>query len=1031
MTINALTLIIRLLVISVMFVSAVQADEETNLEYFEKYVRPVLSENCFRCHGSQKQESGIRLDHIDFLRREGNFGPILVPGKPLESNLYIAVAHKSQDLKMPYEKEKLPQHEIDALHQWISDGANWPDEPLPSGDSAQFDLKDRINRLPWIWRKPTMHSLPQVTGSEWATSTVDYFILNKLENAGLQPAKAAAPEVWLRRVYFAITGLPPTPEQVQDFLDSDYSSRKASVVDALLDSPHFGERWARHWMDLVRYAESRGHESDFLIANAWHYRDYLIRAFNEDVPYDAFLTEHLAGDLIADPRRHPQTGANESILATGWPFFGEEVHSPVDIRQDEKDRTDNKIDVLSKTFFGLTVACARCHDHKFDAISQKDYYSLTGYILSSRFRQVRFESIQHNLNISTKLESLRKETRDQLMANLESFIQRLDKTIPNPENGNPLDIWEPQVGSKIVLNFDKPDTDWFGTGLLFGRKSIPKGQILLSEAGDLQFFQLAEAGHASRDPFWNDLKIRSGNEQDSGNLDAVGRSAGSVQSPTFQVTHGKIHILMQGETKVYAGVDAHLMLAGPLHGKLIKVLKSNEKKWVVYDLSEYKGHRVHLEFGPVADKDLNVWAIVDGPVLHTSSISSSSDVLETIGALRSGKSISTAQAQSLNRVISDLSEKYQNTPNDWMKRNQEILTSYRQSRNQLQDQIQKESRTAISLSDGNGVNEHVLSRGKYQRPKGIARRGLPSAFGTQLPTPNNGSGRLELAEALTSDDNPLVSRVMVNRIWHHLFGRGIVASVDNFGWLGERPTHPELLDHLAWTFINEDQWSIKSMIRRLVLSNTFAMSSQPMDAQAESIDPKNILLHRMPVRRLEAEVIRDSVLAVSGRLNTQVYGQPVPVHLTEFVIGRGRPGKSGPLDGDGRRSIYTSIRRNFLPTMMLAFDAPIPFSTVGKRNVTNVPAQSLAMMNDKFVYQQAGIWAQYLSDKFQPQQSREKIDFIYLQAFARKPGPQELNLALSAVDKLSKFHKVSPSDLKVWRDMCHTFFRLNEFIYLR
>ena len=1022
---------IRLLVVAVLSALTLAADEPEKLEYFEKHVRPVLSQNCFECHGSQKQESGIRLDHINFINQVGDFGPILIPGKPEESNLYKAVAHKSEDLMMPYEKEKLQQYEIDALYQWITDGAVWPDEPLPSGASTKFDIKERINRLPWIWSKPTRYRLPGVKFSGWPTSEIDFFVIKKLEEAGLKPANQAAPEVWLRRVHFAITGLPPTPTEIQDFLKADPSVRKESVVDALLDSPHFGERWARHWMDLVRYAESRGHESDFPIANAWHYRDYLIRAFNNDVPYDVFLTEHLAGDLIQQPRLHPQTGANESVLATGWPFFGEEVHSPVDIRQDENDRTDNKVDVLSKTFLGLTVACARCHDHKFDAISQKDYYSLTGYILSSRFRQVRFESIEHNQNISNKLESLRNKTRVQLMTNLETFMNNLEKNPSDSPNKNGINAWEPQQGSKVVINFDDPRTEWFGTGLLFGRKAIPAGQVILPRSAQALSFRLAESGHAARDPFWNGLKLRSGNQADSGNLDAIGRSAGAIQSPTFTVSDGRIHILMQGEAKIYAGVDTHLMLAGPLHGKLIKVLKTNEKKWVVYNLSEYKGHRVHLEFGPVADKDLKVWAIVDGPVDQINFKSPSLDIFEIFGQLTSGKSISTSQAQALNRAINKFSALYQNAPNDWMKKNKEILNVYHKSRFQLQNQIQKESFTAISLSDGNGINEYVLGRGKYQRPKGIAKRGLPSAFGVQLDTPKNGSGRLALAEALVSRDNPLVSRVFVNRIWHHIFGRGIVSSVDNFGWLGERPTHPELLDHLAWTFMHEDQWSIKSMIRRLVLSETFAMSSQPNDERAESVDPKNQLLHRMPVRRLEAEVIRDSVLAVSGRLDSKVYGRPVPVHLTEFVVGRGRPGKSGPLDGEGRRSIYTSVRRNFLPTMMLAFDTPIPFSTVGRRNVTNVPAQLLAMMNDKFVYQQAEEWAKYVNGYFSASQIREKIEFIYLQAFARKPSSKELELALNTIRELSELHEVPQSDIKVWRDMCHTFFRLNEFIYLR
>lgn len=1009
-----------------------RADEGAEkLEFFENHIRPVLSENCYQCHGSKKQESGLRVDHIQFLSQEGEFGPILVPGKPEMSNLYRAITHQSEELQMPYEKPKLSQPEIEAVFRWIADGAMWPEEPLPSGHSTRFNLEERKQRLPWIWEVPKNHPLPGVEDSSWPQSSLDFFILNKLEEVELKPNLPASPATWLRRAHFAITGLPPSPEEIQDFLVSDHPGRKEAVVEALLDSPHFGERWARHWMDLVRYAESRGHESDFPIANAWHYRDYLIRAFNEDVPYDQFITEHLAGDLLENPRLHPQTGANESLIATGWPFFGEEVHSPVDIRQDESDRTDNKVDVLSKTFLGLTVACARCHDHKFDAITQKDYYSLTGFILSSRFSQTRFESQQHNLRISDKLESLRESTRNRLLENLASFLSGEKLTLADPEEGQPVDGWEPGGESSVILNFDFPDSDWYVTGLALGRRHIPAGQVILPESGDVGNYLIAGAGHAARDAFWNGLKIRSGNENDSGNLDAVGRSSGTVQTKTFTVSHGQVHILMQGEAKVYAGVDAHLMVAGPLHGNLVKTLKADKKKWVVYDLNDYIGHRVHFEFGPVAQNDFKLWAVVDGPISDTRSIASSNGVVASIEALRSGKPISSSQAESLNRLLTHLNEQNVEVPNAWKKKDRQILDDYWRSRMALLEQVQSESRTAISLSDGSGVDEHVLSRGKYQRPKELARRGIPTAFGAQLTMPKNGSGRLELARSLTDPSNPLVARVMVNRIWHHIFGRGIVASVDNFGWLGERPTHPDLLDHMAWQFMHDDEWSIKSVIRRLVLSSTFAMSSQPMDSRAESQDPKNQLLHRMPVRRLEAEVIRDAVLAVSGRLNPSVHGKPIPVHLTEFVVGRGRPGNSGPLDGDGRRSIYTSVRRNFLPTMMLAFDSPIPFSTVGRRNVTNVPAQSLAMMNDKFIYQQAEFWAKSLENAFLPHQSQEKIEYIYLQAFARHPNPQELNLAQSTLEKLADFHQTSQSDSRVWHDLCHTIFRLNEFIYLR
>jgi len=276
-----------------------------------------------------------------------------------------------------------------------------------SGKSGGFNLEERKQKQPWLWKTPRRQKVPAIKNTRWPLSPEDRFILHRLDESGLPPAPAADDRTWLRRVHFVITGLPPSRDEIHAFLADTKLGARERVVDRLLASPHFGERWARHWMDLMRYAESRGHESDFIIANAWHYRDYLIRAFNEGVPYDQFLLEHLAGDLLPKPRLRPGTDINESVLATGWAFLGEENHSPVDIRQDECERIDNKVDVFSKTFLGLTVSCARCHDHKFDPIRAQDYYAMSGFFLGASFRQVRFEAMENNRTMAGELAALR------------------------------------------------------------------------------------------------------------------------------------------------------------------------------------------------------------------------------------------------------------------------------------------------------------------------------------------------------------------------------------------------------------------------------------------------------------------------------------------------------------------------------------------------------------------------------------------------------------------------------------------------
>jgi hypothetical protein len=294
------------------------------------------------------------------------------------------------------------------------------------------------------------------------------------------------------------------------------------------------------------------------------------------------------------------------------------------------------------------------------------------------------------------------------------------------------------------------------------------------------------------------------------------------------------------------------------------------------------------------------------------------------------------------------------------------------------------------------------------------------------------SGRDELAGQLVASSNPMVARVIVNRVWHHLFGRGLVASVDNFGALGDRPSHPELLDHLAWRFVHEDGWSLKRLIGRLVLTRTFAMESRAGDARAEEQDPSDVLLHRMPVRRLEGEVIRDALLAVSGRLDPAVGGPPVAIHLTEFLVGRGRPDKSGPLDGGGRRSLYTSLRRNFLPTLMQTFDTPTPFSTVGKRNVTNVPAQSLALMNDELFHEQARVWSRRLLRETPGAGDPERVRRMFGAAYAREPSPTETADCIAALGELRGLHRGGADPVgETWAALCHALLNANDFIYVK
>ena len=965
-----------------------------------------------------------------------------------------------------------------------------------------FNLEARKARLPWIWQVPQQQSVPEAAGK----TEVDRFINAALAKHGITPAGAADDLTWLRRVYFALTGLPPSWEQMNAFRQDGATDRRERVLDALLAAPQFGERWARHWMDLMRYAETRGHESDFHIANAWRYRDYLIRAFNADVPYDRFVAEHLAGDLLLP--RLDAAGANESVQATGWAFLGEENHSPVDIRLDECERIDNKVDVLSKSFLGLTVACARCHDHKFDAISQQDYYALSGFMLGSPFRQARFETMEQHRAAAVKLDELRKKLlpplavelarvarpavermADQLLAarkilfgatpdaawvslNLpanqstawveqlklavhdkthplhafamlahEPDVERADKFPALLAKCTPAPFQLPQ-GARVLADYTQADaTAWKTDGPTFGTRAARSGDLLWAD-GKLR---VQTHGAAMRDPFWNRLALTPGTEMDSGSLGAAARAGKTLLTPKFTLTAGRLHYLLRGKAEVYAGVDSHIMITGPLHGGLVaKFDTGNQFRWVTHDLTNYAGHRAHLEFSPQADSVLEVLMVVESaaapdafPVAPWQWQAGEISFVEVAGRFQQqvqGALYIMSQGGRLTQQESVLA--------DWVMGNLSLLgipdlvqetaaAAYVKAVDELGKSMRWDSAIAVSMGDGTGVDDQILKRGKPTSPGANAPRSLPAAFGLSSITTVLSSGRLELAGQIANAENPLLARVVVNRVWHHLFGRGIVPTVDNFGYLGERPSHPELLDHLAWQFSHGDGWSLKRLLRKLVLTDVFARSSQTGDASsALEADPTNIYLHHMPVVRLEGEAIRDALLVASGRINLKALGPPVPVHLTEFVIGRGRPDVSGPLDGSGRRSIYTAVRRNFLPSMMLAFDFPTPFTSMGRRNVTNVPAQSLVMLNDPFIQEQCSVWARRLDRELPSGTDEVRIVRLFETAYSRPPSAAELKLSLESLAELRSLDPAA-TPAAVWQDFIHGIVQANEFIYLR
>jgi cytochrome c553 len=1032
------------------------------IEFFEKKIRPLLTENCFRCHSHEgKHKANLYLDSRTSILKGGDNGPAIKPGET-EKSLLVQAIRYTGDIKMP-KNSKLPDQAIADLTAWVKMGAPWPAEANPTANTTAvktFDLKERAKH--WSLQPLKPGELPAVKNADWPRNAIDHYLLAKLEVNKLTPAPPADKRTLLRRVTFDLTGLPPTPAEIDAFLTDDSPDAYGKVVNRLLDSPHYGERWARHWLDLVRYAETCGHEYDFDLPEAFEYRDYVIRAFNADLPYDQFVTEQIAGDLLAKPRRHLAEHFNESIIGTGFWFLGEASHSPVDVRQNQADHLDNQIDVFGKTFQGMTLACARCHDHKFDAIAAKDYYALAGYLESSRFQRAFIDDPQPTHAIVTRLKEAHADIRELAVAvSARTLLANLE-TLPDLDKANPLlkpwlalarvddkqfvdmrrTLADRTEGEKTraaafeakAIHFEDFDKatyrDWFVAGEAFDKDPSRLGDVTLRADDRLPVQHVCRAGEAH-----------------SGLVS--GRLQGALRSRTFRIEKDFILYRLGGkDVRVNVIIDGYQQIREPIYGGLTFTVNHGDRfSWSVQNVSMWKGHDAYIEFlddgndyvdvdrilfadtaAPSEAPNLLLTALLDDPTLDSADKFKNKlhsllrDVVEQWRTDQLDRQPDVGERLALlNALLTSELPKSSATQAEL-----ERLKKYQDRIREIEATIPK-PRRAMAMADGTGLNEHVFIRGSHKSLGPEApRQFLEAIAGPNQPMPVQGSGRLELAKRMLDPSNPLLPRVMANRLWHHHFGEGIVRSTDDFGVQGQPPTHPELLDYLATEFVRQG-WSIKRMHRMMVLSSAYRMASRA-DAKSEEADPQNKLLHRMPVRRLEAECIRDAILAVSGRIDLSLYGPSVTPHLTPFMQGRGRPNVSGPLDGDGRRSIYLGVRRNFLTPMFLDFDYPIPFTTIGRRSVSSVPAQALTLMNNPFVVGEAQRWAKrVLAEK--DRTPGQRVETMYVTAFGRTPTEIELKDALAFLDEQAKEYDKT-DDPRVWADLCHVLLNVKEFIFL-
>ncbi|MFT5239163.1 MAG: hypothetical protein ACI9OU_000537 [Candidatus Promineifilaceae bacterium] len=1058
--------------------AALSSDEQA---FFETHIRPVLAENCYECHSADavKLKGGLLLDSAWGWQQGGQSGPTLVPGKPEESLLLLAINHDPDVEGMP-PKSKLSKAKIAKIEEWIGMGAPDPRPKIARTKAEdEFNLQDR--RKWWSWQPVAKTRVPKVANTKWVREPIDAFVLAELEKKHWEPAPETDRRTWIRRAYFDLTGLPPSYKAVETFLAD--TSRKAheTVVDELLASPRFGEHVARKWMDMVRYGETVAFEADYTIPAVYEYRDYLIRAFNADLPYDQFIRESFAGDMMTSPRLDPETGQNESIKGPGFLYLFDGQHGPPDLHEDEARVIDGMIDVIGKTFMGSTIACARCHDHKFDAITTADYYSLYGVLASSRFDMQNAASPEKLAVSRTMLSSqkavIRKGLAKRLSADFESletdlaFLTSVEPQTDQqkawkqavdgaskPEHAlhplylvmhatNDTDVTErlghlgpaqaettTSIGGLAVGTFG----EWLANGPSFGDDVRPAGDFIVNREGD----------HA--------IRTMVGNTAAAGHL--TPRSSGSLKSPTFILNDQPIRVRVKGKGSRVNLVIHHYQLvgSGPTTTGLTKSISSDNWHEIRFNTPLWIGLRAHLSVELNRDSNMHKQH-------HQIVYNQNEDAYIAIADARFGDRVTTqspwhtpffapnalpkTRAAAVTRVIEELRAVADAwgkgtltaakgpvlealfdaklldvtlTPDDALTRDVEL---YRALLREVPKPVY-----VRTLADGAGTDEPVYIRGQHKNlstqpnPRHYMDGIDPAPFDTQ------GSGRGEWAEALVSKDNPLVTRVIVNRLWDHMFGEGLVKSVDDFGHMGRKPSHPALLEYLARDFARND-WSIKSILRKLALSSTYRMSAVPSVA-SQDLDPENAVLQHMPVRRLAAEAIRDTILALSGDLKLDMYGPSVPVNLHETQASRARPKNSGPLNGGGRRSVYQEVRRNFPQRFLVAFDQPNSSAPRGKRTITNVPAQSLALMNDPFVIEQAGMWARRLIGEH-PDQVEDRFRAIITRAFGRNVDDDDKAWFAQLYAQLSEQHGVTDavSNHAVWQDVCHVMLNRKELIY--
>jgi hypothetical protein len=936
-------------------VASEPADPE-GIALFESKIRPILVQHCYGCHSSESKEikGGLLVDSRKGLLAGGESGPAIVPGRPDEGWLLDALKHES--FEMPPDA-KLSDQVVADFETWIKRGAPDPREGEPGAVVKRPGIDIEAGREFWAFRPISVPDPLPVQQMDWSRQPLDRFVLARLEQAGLAPSPDADPRTLIRRLTFDLIGLPPSPEEIEAFEAAaaiDLEQALAQTVDRLLASQHFGERWGRHWLDVIRYADSTGGARTRIFPDAWRFRDYVLDSVNADKPLDQLIREHIAGDLMpARDRDH----RSELLTATGFLVLGPTNYETQDKELLRMDVIDEQIDTIGRAFLGMTIGCARCHDHKFDPIPTADYYALAGIFRS---------------------------TRTLTPGNVSGWMTR-ELPMP-PEEQARRDAWEAELAALTErLTAAKGELT-----ALTGRATPGKNKALASLPGivvdDTAAIKVGDwTASTSASGFVHTGYLHDG---------ATGKGEKSVTFRFVVPTSGEyeIRFAYTASTNRAKNVPVTVHHADGESKITVDQTKPPTIDGTFVSLGRFRLNAATEGMVVVSNRGTSNHVIVDAVQLLAvgSESAAPGDDEPTARELAAMESIK-AKVSALEKALAD--HKKTAPPG---------------------------GQTVMSVEDESKAEDyHICIRGNVRNLGDKVPRSFLQVAMTreQPPEISEGhSGRLELAEWITSDTNPLTSRVMVNRIWLHLFGAGLVRTPDNFGATGQMPTHPELLDHLASEF-QRDGWSIKAMVRHLVLSRTYRMASHDRP-DALAVDTENRLLWRQNPQRLEGEAIRDAILAVSGRIDLS-YGGP--------SIKRGTGNEFNYSYDSLRRAVYVPAFRTSSDPILGSFDQADPNLVVGQRNRTTLPTQALVLMNSPFVMTEARHAAERLLAE-PDMDDAGRLDRLYQRALGRAPSQGERTLVLNYL------RDTDPQDTAaartVWTRICQSVFACIDFRYV-